>query len=85
MGRDDRPTIEEIREGMNNGTIEWDGATYAFTGLESGLAEAKDPAEMLIALYRDGFLSPNRVIEDLASLTSGQVREWPGTINLPSC
>jgi hypothetical protein len=85
MGRDGRPSIEEIREGMDNGTIEWDGATYAFTGLESGLASAKDPAEMLIALYRDGFMSPNRVIEDLASLTVGQTREWPGTINLPSC
>ena len=38
MGRDGRLSIEEIREGMDNGTIEWDGATYAFTGLESGLA-----------------------------------------------
>jgi hypothetical protein len=84
-GRDDRPTIEEVREGMRNGTVEWDGATYAFGGLESGLAEAKDPAEMLIALYRAGFMSPNRVIEELASLAAGQVRKWPGTINLPSC
>ena len=40
---------------------------------------------MLIALYRAGFMSPNLVIEDLASLTVGQTREWPGTINQPTC
>ena len=87
MNRDGRPTNDEIRESIqdNHGVVEYDGVQYGFGGLESALALAKTPDEMLIALYRTGFLSQNNVIEELALLTAGQQRDWPGTINQPSC
>ncbi len=86
-GGDDRPTNDEIRRSIqeNNGTISYDGATYAMSGLQSMLASAKDPTEMLLALYRTGFLSQNNVVEDLAHLVAGSQYEFPGTINQPSC
>jgi hypothetical protein len=87
MGGDDRPTNDEIRRSMhdNNGTVEFDGATYALTGMQSMLASARDPYEMLIALYRSGFLSQNNVVEDLAHLVAGSQYEFPGTISQPRC
>jgi len=86
MDGDERPTNDEIRRAMQgDGTFEIDGATYALTGLQSGLASAKDPFEMLAALYRAGFNSPNMVIEDLAHLVAGSQYEFPGTINQPTC
>ena len=87
MNRDGRPTNDEIRESIqdNHGVVEYNGVQYGFGGLESALALAKTPDEMLIALYRDRFLSQNNVIEELALLTAGQQRDWPGTINQPSC
>ena len=37
MDRDGRPTNEEIRgRCADDGRVEYKGATYAFTGLESG-------------------------------------------------
>jgi hypothetical protein len=86
MDGDERPTNDEIRRSMQpDGTLDLDGATYALTGLQSMLASAKDPFEMLAALYRAGFNSPNMVIEDLAHLVAGSQYEFPGTINQPSC
>ena len=86
MDGDERPTNDEIRRSMQpDGTLDFDGATYALTGLQSMLASAKDPFEMLAALYRAGFNSPNMVIEDLAHLVAGSQYEFPGTINQPSC
>ena len=87
MNRDGRPTNDEIRQSIqdNYGVVKYKGAEYGFSGLEAALAQAKNPDEMLIALYRSGFMSQNNVIEQLALLTAGQQRDWPGTINQPSC
>lgn len=87
LNRDGRPTRDEIRESLqeNDGVVEYKGVQYAFGGLESALGGARTPEEMLIALYRTGFHSPNNVIEELARLTAGSSRDWPGTINQPTC
>jgi hypothetical protein len=53
--------------------------------MQSMLASARDPYEMLIALYRSGFLSQNNVVEDLAHLVAGSQYEFPGTISQPRC
>ena len=87
LNRDGRPTNDEIRESIqdNHGVIEYEGVQYDFGGLESALAMATTPDEILAALYRSGFNSPNNVFEDLARLTAGDGFEWPGTVNQPSC
>jgi hypothetical protein len=87
LNRNGRPTNDEIRESIqeNHGVIEHEGVQYDFGGLESALAMATTPDEILAALYRSGFYSPNNVFEELALLTAGEQFEWPGTVNLPSC
>ena len=46
------------------------------------LGAAQTPDEMLLALYRGGFKSPNKVIEDArAPRSPASSDEFPGTIN----
>lgn len=87
LNRDGRPTNDEIRESIqnNHGIVEYNGVQYDFGGLESALAMAESPDEILAALYRAGFNSPNNIFEELALLTAGRQVEWPGTVNQPSC
>ena len=69
----------------NHGVVKYKGVEYAFGGLESALGEARNANDLLIALYRTGFMSQNNVIEELALLVAGQQRDFPMTINQPTC
>jgi hypothetical protein len=87
LNGDGRPSTEEIARSLreNHGIVEYKHARYDFGGLESALGGAATPEEMLIALYRTGFLSPNRTIEEISGLLMGKQLELPATIHVPEC
>ena len=87
LNREGRPSTEEIARSLreNHGVVKYKGVEYAFGGLESALGGATTPEEMLLALYRTGFLSPNRTIEEISGLLMGKQLELPATIHVPTC
>ena len=82
----ERPTREEIAESLadGDGVVEFDGAEYAFGGLESLLGAAQTPDELLLALYRGGIDAP-AVLESLINLARDQIDEDLPLIQTPSC
>jgi hypothetical protein len=80
-----RPTNEEIEQSLreNHGIVKFDGAEYAFGGVESLLGEADNPDDALIALYHGG-LSSGAVMDSLIRLLAQHPGELP-IINTPSC
>jgi hypothetical protein len=87
LNRDGRPTPEEIARSLreNHGVVEYKGVSYSFGGLETELGRARDTRDILLALYRSGFMSPNSVVEDLSLQLAGKQRDLPATIKSPSC
>ena len=79
LNREGRPSTEEIARSLreNHGVVKYKGVEYAFGGLESALGGATTPEEMLLALYRTGFLSPNRTHRGDLRPAHGQAARAP--------
>ena len=86
LNRDGRPTNDEIEQSLqsNHGVVEYKGVSYAFTGLDTFLGEARTPDEALIALYHGG-MSSGAVAENLELLLLDDKDHPMDIVNEPSC
>ena len=81
------PTLDQIRSSLqkNHGVVKWGDHEADFGGLATDVGMAKTPADILAALYSHGWATPNRIIEDLATMSVGVQRDWPMSLKWPKC
>ena len=79
-------TAKEIKQSLqsNHGVVEYKGVSYAFTGLDTFLGEARTPDEALIALYHGG-MSSGAVAENLELLLLDDKDHPMDIVDEPRC